>query len=90
MASAPKNPAVERVAGVPFDKDCVSPVPQIAPRARDAAANRRTKSADQPAADPAPQPGREEYPGPQTASSGLRAEPGRPQPTKSRDRRSTP
>ena len=40
MARTPKNPNVERVARVPFDKDSVSPMPQFAPRAAAGAARR--------------------------------------------------
>jgi len=86
MTRTPKNPAVERVAHVPFDKDSVSPLRQITPRPRDTAARGRTTPQDVPAADAAPTPGREEYPGPQTGSSGVRAEPGRSRPTKPRGR----
>ena len=40
MARTPKNPNVERVARIPFDKDSVSPMPQITPRAAAGAARR--------------------------------------------------
>ena len=40
MARTPKNPNVERVARVPFDKDSVSPMPQFTPRAAAGAARR--------------------------------------------------
>jgi len=40
MARTPKNPNVERVAGIPFDKDSVSPMPQFTPRAAAGAARR--------------------------------------------------
>lgn len=86
MAGTPKNPAVERVAGIPFDKDSVSPLPQITPRARDAAPGEHTEAAEVPSADAGPPHGHEEYPGPQTGSSGTRAEPGRPRPATSGDR----
>lgn len=88
MARTPKNPNVERVAPMPFDKDDVSPLPQIAPRARSGDAGTRTSAADAPAPAAAPPPpsGREEYPGPQTSSSGTHVEPGRVRPTKQRDR----
>ena len=42
MTRTPKNPNVERVAGIPFDKDRVSPMPQIVPRAAAGAARRET------------------------------------------------
>ena len=38
MERTPKNPNVERLAGMPFDKDSVSPMPQIVPRAAAGAA----------------------------------------------------
>jgi hypothetical protein len=74
MADTPRNPNVERVSAIPFEKDDVSPMPQYAPRARPAGTG--TAKAPQPAA-PAPPPKGEEYPGPQTSSSGDRSEPGR-------------
>jgi hypothetical protein len=80
MARTPKNPNVERVARIPFDKDSVSPMPQIAPRARGPGDPGRTRSPNGPA------PDREEYPGPQTSSSGARVEPGRVRPAKPRER----
>jgi hypothetical protein len=79
MARTPKNPNVERVARIPFDKDSVSPMPQSARRARGAGAGPRSSAPD------AQPPGREEYPGPQTASSGTRVDPGRVQPAKPRE-----
>ena len=42
MERTPKNPNVERVARMPFDKDSVSPMPQITPRAAAGAARRET------------------------------------------------
>ena len=72
----PKNPNVERAARVPFDKDAVSPLQQYAPR-------QRAAGAGGPATAPLPDTGggrpnaQEEYPGPQTASSGEHVEPGR-------------
>jgi hypothetical protein len=80
MARAPKNPNVDRVSRIPFDKDTVSPMPQITPRAPGRGDGARTRSPN------APAPDREEYPGPQTSSSGARAEPGRVRPTKPRER----
>jgi hypothetical protein len=74
---APKNPNVERVANVPFDKDAVSPVPQYAPRRRAAGVADVAVTAPLPDAGGAPPHGQEEYPGPQTASSGERVAPGR-------------
>jgi hypothetical protein len=76
MAGTPKNPNVERVAGMPFDKDSVSPMPQFAPRERPAGAGSDAATPPEPAP-AAPPPDREEYPGPQTTSSGERVEPGR-------------
>ncbi len=78
MAGAPKNPNVERVSDIPFDKDSVSPMPQFAPRRRDEGAGDDLDAADTPQpAHAAPPPDREEYPGPQTTTSGERVEPGR-------------
>jgi len=42
MERRPKNPNVDRVARMPFDKDSVSPMPQITPRATAAAPRRET------------------------------------------------
>jgi hypothetical protein len=78
MARNPKNPNVERVAHMPFEKDRVSPVRQITPRAP-GVGSRTHKS-------PGTPPGREQYPGPQTASSGEHVEPGQERPTKPRGR----
>jgi hypothetical protein len=88
MARTPRNPNVERVAGMPFDKDDVSPMPQSVRRAREVGAGAGAAAAGAQPQAPAktPPPAREEYPGPQTASSGSRVEPGRPRPTKPRDR----
>ena len=88
MERTPKNPNVERVARVPFDKDSVSPMPQIAPRAVGAGAGTRTRSPETPAPATAQvrPPEREEYPGPQTASSGAHVEPGDVEPAKPPDR----
>ena len=85
MARTRKNPNVDRLAPMPFDKDEVLPVRQVGPKGRPAAAGAGT-NADIPAPSSGPPPAGEEYPGPQTASSGRRVEPGRPRPTKSRDR----
>jgi hypothetical protein len=38
MTRTPKNPNVDKLAGMPFDKDSVSPMPQITPRATAGAA----------------------------------------------------
>jgi hypothetical protein len=77
--SAPKNPNVERAARVPFDKDAVSPMPQYAPRQRADGAGPGSETASAPLPDTgAARPhAQEEYPGPQTATSGKRVEPGR-------------
>ena len=40
MDRTPKNPNVERVARVPFDKESISPMPQITPRGAAGAARR--------------------------------------------------
>jgi hypothetical protein len=40
MTRTPKNPNVDRLAGMPFDKDTVSPMPQIVPRAAAGTARR--------------------------------------------------
>jgi hypothetical protein len=76
MAGTPKNPNVERVSNMPFDKDSVSPMPQYAPREQTAGAGSDAAASPQPAS-PAPPSDREEYPGPQTTTSGERVEPGR-------------
>ena len=72
----PANPSADRRSEIPFDKDAVSPLPQFAPRQRSAGAGSPTGAVPLAAA-PTPEPSREEYPGPQTASSGERSEPGR-------------
>jgi hypothetical protein len=78
MADSPKNPNVERHAGMPFEKDAVSPLPQFAPRARTAGDAPGSADAPLPTAAGGPkQNALEEYPGPQTASSGEHVEPGR-------------
>jgi hypothetical protein len=65
----PKNPNVDRVANIPFDKDSVLPFPQVTRKPR-------------PGAGPSPieggghSQGKEEYPGPRTSSTGERSEPG--------------
>lgn len=74
--AAPKNPNVEQAARVPFDKDTVSPLQQYAPRQRAAGAG-GPATAPLPATGAARPNAQEEYPGPQTASSGERVEPGR-------------
>jgi hypothetical protein len=84
MAETPKNPSVARVADVPFDKDGVSPVPQFAARARKAGA--AGTEAPLPAAEGRQPDAQEEYPGPQTASSGEHVEPGRKPTTGEPDR----
>ncbi|MEO6010895.1 MAG: hypothetical protein ABIU38_22800 [Vicinamibacteraceae bacterium] len=86
MAQTPKNPNVEQVADVPFDKDTVSPVPQIRPRSHAAGAASRGRSETPPPATARTRPQvDEEYPGPQTSSSGDHVEPGRG-PSRSSDR----
>ena len=71
----PSNPNVERLSGMPFEKDEVSPLPQFAARQRDPG----TVPAEAPLPDTgtAKPNGQEEYPGPQTASTGEHVEPGR-------------
>jgi hypothetical protein len=65
MARTPENPNVERVARIPFDKDSVSPMPQIVPRASGAGAGARTRRPETPASTgPDQPPAGEEYPGP--------------------------
>lgn len=86
MTRTPKNPNFERVAHVPFEKDDISPMPQTVPRARGASVRGRSEPGEVDGPAPAPPPAGEEYPGPQTSSSGTRAEPGRPRPIKSRER----
>ncbi len=76
MSGTPKNPNVERVSSIPFEKDAVSPMPQYVSRRRAAGAGDPAATPPQPA--PPARPGeREEYPGPQTSSTGERVEPGR-------------
>jgi hypothetical protein len=77
MADAPKNPNVERLAGMPFEKDAVSPLPQFAARSHEEGSAAKGGSDEPRAAAERPAPDKEEYPGPQTATSGERAEPGR-------------
>lgn len=82
----------ERFSG-PIDKDPSLPIPQVAPKARAA----RRSAGERPAptrwprrAGPAPDAaGREEYPGPQTSSTGARVEPGRPASTPGRTRKAS-
>lgn len=89
MARAPKNPNVERVAKFPFEKDAISPMPQIVPRVRAASAvgvppvAQETPTPSTARTEPPP---REEYPGPQTTASGLHLEPGSVHPFKRRAR----
>ena len=86
MPRTPKNPSFERVAHVPFEKDDISPMRQTVPRARESSARGRAEPGQVTGPATAPPPAGEEYPGPQTSSSGTRVEPGRPRPTKARDR----
>jgi hypothetical protein len=87
MARRPKNPNVERVARIPFDKDSVSPLPQSARRAAGAGRAAPAKAAGTPPSTARSRPpAREEYPGPQTASSGMHVEPGQVRPAKPRPR----
>jgi hypothetical protein len=91
MPRAPKNPNVERVAKFPFEKDAISPMPQITPRprARGASASIAPPAAKEtptPSTARATPPAREEYPGPQTATAGTHLEPGRVHPVKRRER----
>jgi hypothetical protein len=79
MTHTPKNPNVDRVSDIPFDKDTVSPMPQYAPRAHGAGAS------GGPGPPTPPSPEKEEYPGPQRSSDGTRAEPGRRQPAAGSD-----
>jgi hypothetical protein len=79
MTQTPKNPNVDRVSEIPYDKDSVSPVPQYAPRAHGAGA---TGGPGRPSP---PSPEKEQYPGPQRSSDGTHAEPGRLQPAKGSD-----
>jgi hypothetical protein len=75
--TAPKNPNVERTARVPFEKDAVSPMPQYAPRQRPPGEPAGAAAAPLPDTGEGRPNAKEEYPGPQTASSGERVEPGR-------------
>jgi hypothetical protein len=84
MAETPRNPNVERVKDIPFDKDSVSPMPQFAPRARTAGVG--SARAPLPTAGPGGPDGAEEYPGPQTTASGEHVEPGRQSAPGDRDR----
>jgi hypothetical protein len=75
MAETPRNPNVERVKNIPYDKDTVSPMPQFTPRTRTAGAG--AAQAPLPADGPDSPRVQEEYPGPQTAANGEHVEPGR-------------
>jgi len=79
MTQTPKNPNVDRVSEIPYDKDSVSPVPQYAPRAHGAGAS------GGPGRPSPPSPEKEQYPGPQRSSDGTHSEPGRVQPAKDSD-----
>lgn len=83
MARAPKNPNAERGSHLPWDKEGALPIPAGAPRARPggAATGRSASDRRRPAARETSPPAREEYPGPQTASSGAHVEPGEVQPS---------
>jgi hypothetical protein len=73
MAQTTK-PRGERPA---IDREPQLPIPQVTPRSRPAGAGDSSPAAGGPGQDPA----REEYPGPQTSSSGGRIEPGTVRPT---------
>lgn len=64
-----------------IDRDADLPIPQVAPRARAAGS-----SASPTAGGPGQPQGREEYPGPQTSSTGRRIEPGTVRPSTRRPR----
>jgi hypothetical protein len=81
MGQTPKNPNVERVRDIPFEKDAVMPLPQVATRLH-AEPRRAHEAAAAPASGATPPEGREEYPGPQTSPSGDHIEPGDTQPTR--------
>jgi hypothetical protein len=78
MTRDPKNPDLSRATHLPWDKDGALPIPSGAPKARRAGASSKRGAAEP---EPAPAdghrpPAREEYPGPQTASTGEHVEPG--------------
>ena len=79
MTQTPKNPNVDRLSEIPYDKDKVSPVPQYAPRARAAGAGGGPWRPSLPSAE------KEQSPGPQRSSDGTQAEPGRMHPAKGGD-----
>jgi hypothetical protein len=83
MAQAPNNPNVEKAADIPYDKDSVSPLLQFKPRARGVGGG-RSHTGLPVTHEGGPEP-KEEYPGPQNAPSGGRAEPGRVDPGKQGD-----
>ena len=83
----PKNANLSRATHLPWDKEGALPIPAGAPgRRRARASSTRGAAADraQPEAGRRSPPAREEYPGPQTSSSGTRVEPGRVQPSRRR------
>ena len=84
MGDTPKNPNADRVRDIPFDKDTVMPLPQVATRLH-AAPRRAHEASTPPASGSTPPEGREEYPGPQTSPSGSHLEPGHTKPTPERD-----
>lgn len=79
MTQEPKNPNVEKVADIPFDKESISPVPPFTPRTRGAGSPETGMPPLSEVGGPEP---KEEYPGPQHAPSGGHAEPGRVDPSK--------
>jgi hypothetical protein len=86
MPRAPKNPDLSRATHLPWDKDGALPIPAGASKARRAGASSRRGDAPEPATADASgrPPAREEYPGPQTASTGEHVEPGDARPSRRR------
>jgi hypothetical protein len=86
MARAAKNPNLEGATRLPWDKEGALPIPSGAPKARRAGAPVRGTASDRPrpATGRSTPPAHEEYPGPQTASTGEHVEPGAPRPVRRR------
>ena len=74
MARAPKH-SNRSASHLPWDKERALPIPSGAPKAPRAGA--AASEAPSPSAERHQPPDREEYPGPQTASTGEHVEPGR-------------
>jgi hypothetical protein len=85
MARAPKSANASRAAHLPWDKEGALPIPAGTRRARrSGAAAPRAADAPRPATRRSGPQAREEYPGPQTASTGEHVEPGNVRPFRRR------